>query len=97
MKLNEVFIQTSQQLSQYQQLTLLKIYVAKSSPQNAADTMKGNDQALAAGEYLLKYKMVQIVPNGIQITPLGIQLLQQNGLLDGEGVTQMGQQWIDRS
>jgi len=97
MKINEVFVQTTQQLSQIQKLTLLKIYVAGSSPENSADSMKGDPQALSAGEYLMKYNMIQAVPNGVVITQLGTQLLQQNGLLDNNGVTQMGQQLIDQS
>lgn len=98
MKLTEVMVSSNQQLTIMQQTCLLKVYLAQStSPEAAAQTMKGNSQLIAAGEFLLNNGMLIQANGGVMVGPTGKNEISMSGLVDNNGVTEKGRQLIDQT
>lgn len=97
MKLNEVVVQANSQLTNMQKSVLLQVYMAQSiSTQAAAESMKGNDKAIAAGEFLLTQAYVVLKNGGVSITKKGTMELVNQGLIANGQPTDIARHLINQ-
>jgi hypothetical protein len=96
MKLNEVVMPSNDQMTTTQQTALLSVFIAMSnSPEAGAEALKGSEQKMAAGEYLIHKGYVAVNQQGIGITREGLNLLITSGLIQNNVVTPKGQALIN--
>lgn len=95
MKLMEIAARVSPQLAKEQQECLLRFYMSKDAdPATTVQTIAGDVKLMAAAEYLIKARYLQQQGAGYAISTLGINELVSSGVLDTNGVTDIGRQLI---
>jgi hypothetical protein len=91
MKLMELHIAANEKLTNEQRSILLKIYQAQQiSTEAATEIMKGDIKAMAAGEFLVQQRMINVTADGVKITQLGVKQLADEGLIDSFKLTPAG-------
>lgn len=96
MKLNEVVIPSNDQMTDVQQTALLSIFIGSgTSPEAAAESLKGDAKKMAAGEYLTAKQFITLSQAGVAITQRGMNELISSGLVQQGQVTPKGRQLIN--
>lgn len=96
MKLNEVVIPSNDQMTDVQQTALLSIFIGSgTSPETAAESLKGDAKKMAAGEYLVAKQFITLSQAGVAITQRGMNELISSGLVQQGQVTPKGRQLIN--
>lgn len=95
MKLMEIAALTNPQLAKEQQECLLRLYMNKdANPTQALQTISGDVKLMAAAEYLIKSGMLTPAEGGYTVSQRGINELVTAGVLDENGVTDVGRELI---